>query len=149
MADRLLNDEITGQIRDVFKELSQPVHVLYFGRKQDCDYCPETEQLLSELVEISDALSLEIRDLDQDAELAARYRVDKAPGFVMLGKNGGDELVDYGIRFSGIPSGHEFSTLIQGLILVSGRDSQLNAETRDYLKTLEKPVHLQVFVTPT
>jgi hypothetical protein len=34
-------------------------------------------------------------------------------------------------------------------MIVSGRDSGLNQQTRDYLKQLEKPAHLQVFVTPT
>ena len=61
----------------------------------------------------------------------------------------GDVRTDYGVRFAGIPSGHEFSTLIHDLILVSGRDSGLSPETRAFLKGLEKPVHLQVFVTPT
>jgi glutaredoxin-like protein len=57
--------------------------------------------------------------------------------------------LDYGVRLAGIPSGHEFSSLIQDLILVSGRDSGLSAETRKALDDLDKPVLLQVFVTPT
>jgi len=35
------------------------------------------------------------------------------------------------------------------VILVSGRDSGLSAEVREFLKNLEKPLHMQVFVTPT
>ena len=54
-----------------------------------------------------------------------------------------------GIRYAGIPSGHEFSSLIHDLILVSGRDSGLGQETRNFLKSLDSPVLLQVFVTPT
>jgi alkyl hydroperoxide reductase subunit AhpF len=53
------------------------------------------------------------------------------------------------VRYAGIPSGHEFSSLIQDLILVSGRDSGLSEQTREYLAGLKEPVHLQVFVTPT
>jgi alkyl hydroperoxide reductase subunit AhpF len=59
-----------------------------------------------------------------------------------------DRIINYGIRLAGIPSGHEFSSLIQDLILVSGRDSGLSQPTRDFLKNLTEPVHLQVFVTP-
>jgi alkyl hydroperoxide reductase subunit AhpF len=90
-----------------------------------------------------------------DAEIAAKYRVDKAPGMVLLGPdaqktgNNEGESQDYGVRFAGIPSGYEFSSFIQDLILVSGRDSRLRPETRTFLKELRQPVLLQVFVTPT
>ena len=57
--------------------------------------------------------------------------------------------MDYGIQYSGIPSGHEFSTLINDILLVSGRDSGLSEQARDFLQKLEKPLHMQVFVTPT
>jgi len=53
------------------------------------------------------------------------------------------------VRLAGIPSGHEFTSFIQDIILVSGRDSGLNPQTREFLKGLEKPILLQVHVTPT
>jgi len=71
-----------------------------------------------------------------------------APELVIAGREG-DTLIDYGIRMAGIPSGYEFSSLIQDIIMVSGRDSGLKPDVRQALKKLEKPVHLQVFVTPT
>jgi len=148
MVERLLNDQVTGQVKQVFERLNQPVHVILFGSQSACDTCDDTQQLLTEVTAISDKLSLEILDVEKDHETALKYKVDKAPGFVMLGKDG-DKLVDYGVRFFGIPSGHEFSTLIHDLILVSGRDSLLNPKTREYLSGLKELVHLQVFVTPT
>jgi len=149
MTERLLNDQLVGQLKELFTDLVNPVHVLYFGSSADCEYCPETEQLLREVVEVSDLLSIEVRDLEKDAEMAETYRVDKAPGFVLLGKGQQSAFEDYGVRFSGIPSGHEFSSLINDLVLVSRRDSGLNEHTREFLAKLDKPVHLQVFVTPT
>ena len=81
--------------------------------------------------------------------MARLYKVEgKAPAIVIAARDGA-KVSDYGIRYLGIPSGHEFSTLIQDLILVSGRDSQLSPQVRTYLKALTKPLHLQVFVTPT
>jgi glutaredoxin-like protein len=147
--DRLLNDGITKQVRDVFDaQLKQPVEMLFFGRKTDCETCGETRQLLEELAAISPKLSLSVYDVDENPAIAQQHQVDKFPGLVLAAKDDGS-LVDYGIRFAGIPSGHEFSTLIHDLILVSERDSGLSAKTRDFLKTLTRPVHLQVFVTPT
>jgi len=144
----LLNADVVKQIEDAFAPMKESVHILYFGQKDNCDYCPDTQQLLEEVVAISDKLSMEIYDLGADADVAEKFNVDKAPGIVIAGKDG-DNVSDFGIRYAGIPSGHEFTSLIQDILLVSGRDSGLSQETRDFLKALTEPVLLQVFVTPT
>jgi len=147
-AEKLLNEQIVSQIREFFIQLDQPVEVLFFGKKTGCDYCDDTVQLLREVTEISDKLSLQELDIEDDAVLAQQYNVDKTPGIVIARKDG-DQIVDYGIRFAGIPSGHEFTSLIQDILLVSSRNSGLDEETRSFIKDLKQPVFLQVFVTPT
>lgn len=155
MDERLLNDQIIGQIREAFNSLKEPVQILFFGKKTDCEYCEDTLKLVQEVIQLSDLLSLRVHDLEQEAQLAAHYRVDKAPGLVLLGGPTAHEAgtvaesQDYGVRFAGIPSGYEFSSFIQGLLMVSGRDSGLSQATRLFLKQLSQPVLLQVFVTPT
>jgi len=148
MTTRLLSDDILQQIRDVFDQLQNPVEILFFGSREDCQYCDDTLQLVTEVAGISDQLSLSVYDADENAEIARQYKVDKFPGMAIVGRDG-DQILDYGIRYAGIPSGHEFSSLIHDLVLVSGRDSGLGQETRNYLQSLNEPVHLQVFVTPT
>jgi alkyl hydroperoxide reductase subunit AhpF len=148
MTERLLNDDITRQVTEFFQQLQEPVEVLYFGRKDDCDYCDDTRLLLEEVVETSEKLALSAYDIDADAGLAEQYRVDKVPGIVIAGRDG-EQILDYGIRYSGIPAGSEFSSLINTMVLVSSRDSGLDPQTRQVLAGLKKPVHLQVFVTPT
>lgn len=146
--EKLLNEQVTGQIQQAFARLSNPVQILFFGTQENCDYCAETLQLLTEVSGLDERINFSTHDLNADAALAAKFQVDKAPAIVIAGKDG-DEIIDLGIQFSGIPSGYEFSTLITDILLASERDSGLGAETRDFLKTLEKPLHLQVFVTPT
>lgn len=146
--EALLNEEIKNQVKEAFAHLEQPVEVLFFGEQEDCDYCDQTLQLMEEVSVLSDKLHLSQYDLDQDAEIAAQYNVDKTPGLVITSRVNGT-LVDYGVRFAGVPAGHEFSSLIQDIILVSGGDSRLSQETRDMLADLQEPVSLQVFVTPT
>lgn len=148
MAEKLLDENIVKQIQEVFAQLDKPVEVLYFGRKTDCEYCEDTLQLAEEVVAISDKLSLQKFDIDEHAEIAARYNVDKVPGLVFAGRDG-EQVLDYGVRMAGIPSGHEFSSLVHDLVLVSSRDSSLGDSTRQFLKELKQPVLLQVFVTPT
>lgn len=146
--EKLLNEQIAKQVKEVFQQLKEPIQVMYFGKKQDCDYCDETLRLVEEVVALSDKLSLSVHDIDEEADLAGQFKVDQAPGLVLAGREG-DSIIDYGVRYAGIPAGHEFSSLIQDVIMVSRRDSGLNQKTREFLKTLTQPVLLQVFVTPT
>jgi alkyl hydroperoxide reductase subunit AhpF len=148
MQTRLLNDAIIEQVREVFDQLQEPVEVLFFGQEAGCEYCEDTLQLVQEIVALSDKLGVQVYDLDKDAAIALQYKVDKAPGIVIAGRDG-DQILDYGIRYAGIPAGHEFSSLVHDLILVSGRDSGLDAKTRQFLAGLKEPLLLQVFVTPT
>ena len=144
----LLNEDIVKQIQEVFTGLKQPVHVLFFGSKENCQYCDETRQLAEEVVATSEKLSIAIYDVDADADLAEKYHVEGTPAMIIAAKEG-DQVTDFGVRLMGIPSGHEFTSFIQDILLVSNRDSGLNPQTREFLKGLNKPVLLQVFVTPT
>ncbi len=143
----LLNEEIRGQLREEFAGLTDPVKLVLFTQEDDCQYCTETQQLAEELAELSDKIALEIHDFAAEADLVAAYDVDKAPALAIV--KDGEEPVDYGIRFYGIPSGYEFSTLIQDIAMVSAGDSGLSNDTKRYLAELDTPLHLQVFVTPT
>jgi alkyl hydroperoxide reductase subunit AhpF len=147
--EKFLNEVIQKQVVDVFSDLENPVAIIFFKSKgQQCEYCIETEQLLTEVVDLSEKLTLKVYDLEDDALLANEFHVDKAPGFVIAGQEG-EQVVDYGIRFYGIPAGSEFGSLISALLLVSKRQSGLNEQTRVFLSGLTKPVHLMVFATPT
>ena len=146
--EALLNEDIKSQVQEAFAQLEYPVEVLFFGQQEDCEYCDQTLQLVEEVTALSDQIHLSQHDLDTNADMAEKYNVDKTPGLVIASRENG-QLVDYGVRFAGVPSGHEFSSLIQDIILVSGRDSKLSVQTREMLAELKEPVSLQVFVTPT
>ena len=144
----LLNDDIRDQVREALNELQEPVQILFFGSKEQCEHCDDTLNLVEEVADLSDKLSVQAFDVEADAAVAENYNVSLTPGLVIAAE-GEDGPVDYGVRYAGIPAGHEFSSLIQDLLLVSRRDSGLNQQTRDFLNDLKEPVHLQVFVTPT
>ena len=146
--EKLISDQVIKQINEAFTELKEPVQILYFGSKDNCDHCHETKQLLEEVVVLNEKLELRLYDIQDDHEIADQFNVFNAPGIVIAAKDG-SQVTDQGVQFSGIPSGHEFSTLINDILMVSGRDSGLTAKTREFLKNLTKPLVLQVFVTPS
>ncbi|MFQ5343396.1 MAG: thioredoxin family protein, partial [Anaerolineae bacterium] len=130
---------------DLEAELSRRVKLLVFTQEFECDFCKETHQLVEELSELSDNLTMEVYDFVADEDVAAKYGVDKIPAIVILDEDGEDA----GIRFYGIPSGYEFASLLEAIKLVGSGNLHLSANTLDMVKTIQEPVHIQVFVTPT
>ena len=143
----LLNANIQKQVRQVFEDIQHPVRLLVFtqgdGGALECQMCQDTRQLIEEVASLSVKINLEVYNFLGDANVAQEHGVDKIPAVVIMGEE------DYGIRLYGIPSGYEFSSLIEGIVAVGRRAPSLSKKTLQELKRLNKPVHIQVFVTPT
>ena len=125
------------------RTLEAPVKLLYFTQSFACQFCREAEQILGELAELSDKVTVEVYDFVADKDVADQYGVDKIPATVVMSD------VDYGVRFFGIPSGYEFTSLVEDVVDVSRGRTSLSPETMEVLSQIEEPVHIQVFVTPT
>lgn len=130
-------------VRNLFENMKDKVKLIMFTQELECQYCRETRQILEEVAELSDKISLTIYDFQKDKEIAEKYNIDKIPATVIEGKK------DYGIRYFGIPSGYEFSSLLEDIVDVSRDESGFSPEAKELLAKIEKPLHLQVFVTPT
>ncbi len=140
----LLSEQDQEMLREHFAaHLAQPVELLYFGQTIACNFCRETEQILQEVAGLSDQIKVTVKNFVTDKTLADQYGVDKIPATVVLGAK------DYGIRYYGIPSGYEFTSLIEDVVAVSTGDAGLSDETLEALAAITEPVHIQVFVTPT
>ncbi|RKX70982.1 glutaredoxin [candidate division WOR-3 bacterium] len=139
----MFSDEDRRIIIGRFERLEDPVTIINFTQRLECQFCQPTEELLTELAALSDRIQLKIHNFVEDKELAETYRIDKIPATVILGEK------DFGVRFFGIPSGYEFSSLIDAIVDVSRKRTDLSDDTREKLSGLNRPVHIQVFVTPT
>ncbi|NOZ56686.1 MAG: glutaredoxin [Calditrichaeota bacterium] len=140
----LLSDKDKAAIKERLAGMKNPVKLVNFTQELECQYCRETRMLMEELAELSDLITLEKYNFLTDKEQAEKYGIDKIPATIVM-----DDNKDYGIRYFGIPSGYEFASLLEDILMVSSGDSGLEPESREKLATLEKPVHIQVFVTPT
>ncbi len=140
----LINKEDQEYLRKEFDEkLKEEINILVFTEETDCQYCNETKQIIEELSSLSNKIKTEFYSLTENKEKANKYKIDKTPAIVLLGKK------DYGIRFFGIPSGYEFTTLVKTIIRVSRGESELTPESKEKLKKINKNVHIKVFITPT
>ncbi len=139
----LIREADAIEIRRRFEELAGPVKLVHFTQTLNVEYAREAQQLLEEVAALSDKISLEVCNFLLDREKAAEYGIDKVPATVVRdGK-------DYGIRYFGLPAGYEFSTLLDAMLAVSRGDSGLTEESKETLRRISSPLHLEVFVTPT
>ncbi|HEC82409.1 MAG TPA: glutaredoxin [Thermoplasmatales archaeon] len=139
-----IKEEDRKYIKERFNtEMKDKVKIIYFTQDFECQFCRETRQILEELKSLSDNIEIEIHEFDKEKNLAEKYDVDKIPAIIITGKK------NYGIRFFGIPSGYEFSTLLEDIIHVSNGKTNLKESVKKEIKKIDKSLHIQVFVTPT
>ena len=169
----IIADKDRETIRDMLRtDLVDEVELLLFTRprspiyipgRADCLTCDETRELLEELVGLSDKLSLTTCDVAAEPDIATTFSVSEVPTVLLRAKRaseapageatdpGGAETADGvpNVRFLGLPAGYEFSTLLADLVDVSKNQTDLSDETREAVRAIDSPVHIQVFVTPT
>jgi glutaredoxin-like protein len=144
---QLLDDKTRADVQKMLADLAGPARLVMFTQEVECDFCAETRQLVEEVAALSDDLSVEVHDFMADTEAVERYGIDKIPAIAIMGGDG----QDYGVRYYGIPSGYEFTSLLHDILAVGAGPGAvgLSPDTLAALENLSKPVHLQVFVTPT
>ena len=144
----LLNDKIQTEVRKALQNMAGPVKLVVFTQSSnalECEMCAETKALAEEVAALAPAgrLTVETHDFLDDKAATEQYKVDKIPALAVVGAQ------DHGIRFYGIPSGYEFSSLMDDILTVSKGESGLSNATKATIAKINKPIHIQVYVTPT
>lgn len=149
-----INEEQRVQLTGILeKNLVDPVGIILFIRQDGaregmpaeptCEYCSDVLTLMSEFVDLSNRLSLEVLDFDEDRDEAEKYGVKRVPAIIPLGKE------DYGIRYFGMPAGYEFAAFLQTLLNISNNSTQLSDDSLEAILSLSGGVDIKVFVTTT
>jgi alkyl hydroperoxide reductase subunit AhpF len=140
----ILNARDEEAVRKEFQRIQGPVKLVVFSQELVAgDLCRQNEQLVREVAALDGRIAVEVLNPVIDRGRAEAYGVDQVPAIVVEGAR------DYGIRFFGIPSGYEFSNLIDSIIVTSSGEPALSETTKSSLATLAGDVHIKVFSTPT
>jgi glutaredoxin-like protein len=121
----------------------EPKSAIVVPGRPGCELREETRALLEDVASLSDQITLKVHDVRTESELAREMGVSHVPTLVLRGAARGV------VRYLGIPAGLEFGTLLEDLTAVSRGTTTLGNDSRTKLAMLSKPVHVQVFVTPT
>lgn len=137
-----LSDSERSAVSTIVAALSTPVRLLFFEQSIGCETCTPTRQLLDQIAELSDHITLDKLNLVLDKDTAARYAVDRVPAIVISAP--GTER----IRFYGAPFGSELMSLVEAIRMTGTRETGLSERSRAQLKGISKPVDVKVFFTP-
>ena len=140
---KMFNEEIQGQLKEVFEEMKGDVTIALFTKQGECPTCEETRAYMEEVSELTDKIHLAEYDIHKDAELATKYNVAMVPSIVLLDANN-----EYkGVKFNGIPAGHEINSFIPAILEVSGNVSEMPKELEERIMKIDKPMNIKVFIT--
>lgn len=127
----MLNADIVNALKTYTANMKNPVtFVLQAGEHKKRD---ELKTFLSDIAAVSDNLLLEERD-----ESSLRSPIS----FFIEAK-----AESTGVQFSGIPSGHEFNSLILAILQASGTDIKLDEGLKNLIGNISEPLKFEVFVS--
>ena len=115
----MLDATLKGQLKAYLEKVTQPFEIV--ASLDDSDKSRELSALLHDIVGLTDKITL--REDGDDS---------RKPSFA-LNRPG----ADIGLRFAGIPMGHEFTSLVLALLQVGGHPSKLEAELIEQVKGVE------------
>ncbi len=94
----------------------------------------ELVKFLSDIASVSDKLNVEERDTQGELRSSVSFLIEA-------------DNEDTGIRFSGIPGGHEFNSLILAMLHASGTALKLDDSVKAIVKGVREPLHFEVFIS--
>ncbi|SHK15089.1 alkyl hydroperoxide reductase subunit F [Marinobacter antarcticus] len=116
----MLDANIKQQLKAYMEKLQQPIELV--AAYDDGDKSRELRQLLEEIEPMSEKISLRTEESNDV----------RRPSFA-INRIG----TDVGVRFAGIPMGHEFTSLVLALLQVGGHPSKASQEVIEQIQQLD------------
>ena len=138
-----MNTRTPADLEAALAGLAAPVRLLFFTQTFGCDTCVPARRIVDRIASLSEHVTVDEFNLVLDKDAVQAYGIRRAPAIAVVGE------ADTGIRFYGVPEGHELISLVDAILLVASRDSGLSDESRARLAEVDEPLDIQVFVTPT
>ncbi len=141
----IIRDEILGWLHEDFsKSLKNEVDVVVFTN-ETTEHCDTAFAIAKELSGLNGKIHFIQYDVDKNLEASETYRVSRAPTTI-IAKHGEQ---DGRIRFTGLPSGYEFTSLVEIIKNLSRNEASLTGSTLQRVAAVSVPTEIRVFVTPT
>jgi NADH-dependent peroxiredoxin subunit F len=129
-----LEENIKTQLQTYLQMLREPI--VLAESLDDSVGAKEMHELLVEITAMSDKISL----IQEDNERKPSFAVKR-------GETHSQAQKAVGVRFAGIPLGHEFTSLVLALLHTGGHPMKLEQEKIDQIAAIEGEFHFETYVS--
>jgi alkyl hydroperoxide reductase subunit F len=123
----MLDANLKEQLKAYLERITQPIELV--ASLDASDTARETEELLTEIASLSSLITYERRDDDERKPSFAIHRTGTA----------------IGVRFAGLPMGHEFNSLVLALLQVGGYPSKAAQDVIEQVQALDGDFHFETY----
>ncbi len=123
----MLDANLKAQLKAYLEKVTQPIEIV--ASLDDSAKSIELNELLQEITALSGQISLVRRD---DNERKPSFAINR------VGSN-------VGVRFAGIPMGHEFTSLVLALLQVGGHPSKTAADVIEQVQNLDGDFRFETY----
>ncbi len=125
----MLDDTLKAQLQQYLGMLRQPIRLI--ASLDDSETGNDMKSLLETIVSLSDKVSLDTSGNDA-----------RKPSFVVA-----REGETQGVRFAGLPLGHEFTSLVLALLWTGGHPPKVEQDVIDSIKGLDGDFNFEVYMS--
>ncbi len=126
----MLDSNVKAQLKSYLEKVVNPIEIV--ASVDEGAKSKEMLALLNDIAELSDKITV-VERLDGN---------ERKPSFA-LNRPG----VETGVRFAGIPMGHEFSSLVLALLQVGGHPPKVEADVIEQIRNLEGEYEFETFIS--
>ena len=127
----MLDDSLKAQLQQYLGLLRQPIRLI--ASLDNSETGADMQRLLETIVSLSDKVTFD--NSGQDA---------RKPSFVVA-----REGETHGVRFAGLPLGHEFTSLVLALLWTGGHPPKVEQDVIDSIKALDGDFSFEVYMSLT
>src|SRR5476649_1873132 len=128
----MLDATLKTQLKAYLEKVVQPIEIV--ASLDDSAKAREMQDLLQDIVQLSDKITLTV---SADATVRKPSFSINRPG------------TDIGVRFAGVPMGHEFTSLVLALLQVGGHTIKLDEAVIEQVRNLEGDFVFETFISLT
>lgn len=140
----LLNDTLRNQLKGILSKIENNISLVSIVDESNKKSI-ELRDLVLDISDLSDKISAVIYKKGENLEMESKIHADKYPVVALLNKDSNYS----GVKFHGVPGGHELNSFILAIYNLAGQGQALNKDLLNEIKSLslDKKTNIKVAVS--
>ncbi|MGL4653720.1 FAD-dependent oxidoreductase [Cetobacterium sp.] len=138
---KFLDEGIVSQLTGIFERFTTNIKII--AVLNESELSKNISGFLTEISDISDKITLKIYKEKENPELEKKIKLENYPTIAIIDSENNFR----GVKFSGLPSGHELNSFILALYNIAGPGQEISTDLKTKIATIDKNVNLKIAVS--